>query len=357
MQKIYRIGELPSSSTAFEALPIVHGYVGAMRSLPDGTVNVIGWLLLPDRPLDKIDVYLDGIRVTSTSLAQYQEVADALKWIPHASTSGFNFILPLTEKQTAGTSILEIVAFYRGTPAGRLSHFVRADIDRFPGPPEDYTFRVAHTRDQHFFKVGGLKVFGEFMEAAGRHGISQSLNRILDWGCGCGRVTAHLMSIQDDPEVLGCDIDPFAIEWCNRHLQEGEFAVLGPLPPAPYPDAHFDLIVSFSVFTHLARDVQHAWLQEMHRLLSPGGLFLATINGETVYSFAKGRLKVKFPPSGIEDSVEDKTLVGIAPEGYYRGTYQAKDYTIREFGRYFQVLEYVERGAMNFQDLIVLRKE
>ena len=164
------------------------------------------------------------------------------------------------------------------------------------------------------------------------------------------------MAIEDRPEVLGCDIDPFAIEWCNVHLQEGAFAVLGPLPPAPYPDAHFDLIVSYSVFTHLTRDVQHAWLQEMHRLLLPGGLFLATTHGEFALSFAKGRLKVEFPRSGIEDSVKDHALDGIAPAGYYRGTFQAKDYTIREFGRYFQVLEYVERGGMNHQDLIVLRK-
>ena len=357
LEKIYRIAELPSSSAAFNALPIVRGYVDAISPLPDGTVNVSGWLLLPDRPLDQIDVYLDGIRVTSAPLTESQEIADLFKWIPHANHSVFNFIVPLTEKQSAGTSILEIVALYGGTPAGRLSHFVRLDIDRFPSPPEDYTFRVAHTRDQRFFKVGGLKCFGEFMEAARRHGDLSAIKRVLDWGCGCGRVTAHLMSIQDGPEVLGSDIDPFAIEWCNRHLQEGAFAVLGPLPPAPYASAHFDLVVSFSVFTHLARDVQRKWLKEMHRLLSPGGLFLATINGGFAYSFAKGARGIAFPPSGIEDCVEDDTLVGIAPKGYYRGTYQAKDYTIREFGRYFQILEYVERGAMNFQDLVVVRKQ
>src|SRR5262245_7185517 len=112
----------------------------------------------------------------------------------------------------------------------------------FSIPPEDYTFRVAHTRNPHFFKVGALKIFGEFMEAVRRHGRFSTIKRILDWGCGCGRLTAHLLSIEDGPEVFGCDIDPFTIEWCNRHLCEGAFAVLNPLPPSPYPDAHFDLI-------------------------------------------------------------------------------------------------------------------
>jgi len=355
MKKIYRIADLPSSNTAFAALPIVRAYVDAMSTLPDGNVNVMGWLLLPDRHLDQIDVYLDGIRVMCVPLAQRPDVAAVFRWIPHASACGFNFILPLAP--SAGTSILEIVAFDGNTPAGRLSHFVRADIDRFPSPPEDYTFRVAHTRDQHFFKLSGLKVFGEFMEAARRHANLSAAKRILDWGCGCGRVTAHLMSMEDGGEVLGCDIDPFAIEWCNRHLQEGTFALLQPLPPAPYPDAHFDLIVSYSVFTHLARDVQSAWLQEMHRILCPGGLFLATTHGKLALSFAQGRFNAQFPSSGIEDSFKDTTLEGIAPKDYYRATFQSKEYTVREFGRYFQVLEYVERGAANLQDLIVLRKQ
>jgi hypothetical protein len=49
-------------------------------------------------------------------------------------------------------------------------------------------------------------------------------------------------------------------------------------------------------------------------------------------------------------------LGSVAPAGYYRSTYQSKRYTIREFGRFFSILEYVERGATNFQDLIVVTK-
>ena len=85
MKKIYRIADLPSSNTAFAALPIVRAYVDAMSTLPDGNVNVVGWLLLPDRHLDQIDVYLDGIRVMYVTLAQRPDVAAVFRWIPHAS--------------------------------------------------------------------------------------------------------------------------------------------------------------------------------------------------------------------------------------------------------------------------------
>jgi SAM-dependent methyltransferase len=327
-----------------------------MKPLPDGTLNLCGWVLLADRPIDRIEVYLEQTRVISVPLVQRKDVADAFDWIPHAGTAGFNFILPLTDKQRVGTAMLELIACDGPTPVGRLSHLVRADVDSFPSPPADYTIRVANTPNDHFFKVGGLKVFGDFMGAVSRHESMSTMKRMLDWGCGCGRVTVHFMAIKDGPEVFGCDIDPLAIDWCNTHLDRGAFAVLRTLPPAPYPDAHFDLIVSFSVFTHLARNVQHAWLQEMHRLLTPGGLFLATTSGEFAFSFVKRVVEVDFPESGIEDSFLDTALDGIAPKGYYRATYQAKNYTIREFGKYFHVLEYIERGGMNFQDLIVLRK-
>jgi hypothetical protein len=42
--------------------------------------------------------------------------------------------------------------------------------------------------------------------------------------------------------------------------------------------------------------------------------------------------------------------------GAYRDTYQTQSYTREVFGRWFDILEYVERGAGNNQDLIVLRK-
>jgi hypothetical protein len=92
----------------------------------------------------------------------------------------------------------------------------------------------------------------------------------------------------------------------------------------------------------------------MHRILSPSGIFLATTHGKFALAFGKGVLNPEFPPSGIDYSTEDNALEGIAPENYYRGTYQAQEYTVREFGKYFKVLEYVERGADNLQDLIVL---
>ena len=80
-------------------------------------------------------------------------------------------------------------------------------------------------------------------------------------------LTMHLLAIRDGPEVLGCDIDPQAVAWANEHLKPGAFTRVDAKPPTPYESRSFDVIISYSVLTHLTRDAQASWLREMERLL------------------------------------------------------------------------------------------
>jgi hypothetical protein len=52
----------------------------------------------------------------------------------------------------------------------------------------------------------------------------------------------------------------------------------------------------------------------------------------------------------------DHRLDGIAPDGYYRAVFQSQEYTLREWSGFFEILEYKERGAGNFQDLVVMKR-
>jgi hypothetical protein len=119
----------------------------------------------------------------------------------------------------------------------------------------------------------------------------------------------------------------------------------------------FDAIIGYSVFTHLESDLQHAWLKELKRITMPGGLLYVSVHGEFAASFAPSHVRDEMMKNGISDSSIDSNLDGIAPEGYYRGVYQEKTYTVKEWGKYFRILDYKERGMGNFQDLVVLKKE
>jgi len=58
---------------------------------------------------------------------------------------------------------------------------------------------------------------------------------------------------------------------------------------------------------------------------------------------------------GIADDKLDARLDGVAPEEYYRSVFQTREYTLREWSRFFEILDYKERWISNFQDLVVMR--
>ena len=100
--------------------------------------------------------------------------------------------------------------------------------------------------------------------------------RVLDFGCGSGRVLRHFSAEAEIAQFLGADIDEEAISWVSHHLSP-RFEVFKsePEPPLPLESESVDLVFAFSVFTHLT-DNWAAWLLELRRILRPDGLLIAT---------------------------------------------------------------------------------
>jgi SAM-dependent methyltransferase len=112
--------------------------------------------------------------------------------------------------------------------------------------------------------------------------------RALDFGCGAGRTLAEFLDEAEGAEIWGCDIDDESIRWIQANLCPPlRAASCGPEPPLPFEDSSFDLIWAISVFTHLT-DSWSAWLLEMHRILRPGGLLIATFMGKDVSDWLAG---------------------------------------------------------------------
>lgn len=110
-------------------------------------------------------------------------------------------------------------------------------------------------------------------------GYSLEGRRILDFGCGAGRTLRHFISEDTGAELWGCDIDRPSVDWLKGNLVPPVNVFLnGEAPPLDQPDGKFDLIYCVSVFSHLTRHWAE-WLLELHRLLKPDGLLLATVMG------------------------------------------------------------------------------
>lgn len=104
--------------------------------------------------------------------------------------------------------------------------------------------------------------------------------RVLDFGCGPGRVLRHFLDEAKVAELHGCDIDAASIEWLEKSLSPPLHVFRnGEEPGLPFPDHHFDLIWTLSVFNVLT-DTWGGWLCELHRVLREGGLLIATFVGE-----------------------------------------------------------------------------
>lgn len=146
-------------------------------------------------------------------------------------------------------------------------------------PPPFLLYQVSAHTDWRSFLGTGDRDCRLFDGAAAAAGLPFSAaRRVLDFGCGCGRIARHVARIAG-PELFGVDYNPRLVGWCRRNLI-GQYAVNRLAPPLDFPDGHFDVVYLFSVFTHLRRETLAQWLNEFARVLRPGGLALATFHDE-----------------------------------------------------------------------------
>lgn len=104
--------------------------------------------------------------------------------------------------------------------------------------------------------------------------------RVLDAGCGSGRVTSALLERLPDGEVVALDGSAAMVAEARRVL--GEDPRVSVLEAdleveLPFADAAFDVVVSTSTF-HWVPDHPALW-RRLARVLRPGGVLLADFGG------------------------------------------------------------------------------
>ena len=95
---------------------------------------------------------------------------------------------------------------------------------------------------------------------------------ILDFGTGWGRFLRFFWKDVKESGLHGVDVDPVIIESCRSLGVPGELRQIAPLGPLPYGDASMDVILAYSVFTHLPEHVHRHWMGEFKRVVRPGGI-------------------------------------------------------------------------------------
>jgi len=126
----------------------------------------------------------------------------------------------------------------------------------------------------------GYKAMINFENILSRHDVKlDSLNSILDFGCGASRVLSAFRA-KTNAELYGIDLHKHAIKWCIDKVPFGNFQVGNTLPPLNYENNKFDFLYAISVLTHINEEMQNAWLTEFQRILKPDAILIVSYRGE-----------------------------------------------------------------------------
>jgi SAM-dependent methyltransferase len=215
-----------------------------------------------------------------------------------------------------------------------------------PLPPRRLMVRVAGTADAEWFLRSGRAAY----DAIVAHVPLQGNESILDFGCGCGRVTRYWADFNGS--VAGSDVSLKAVDWCRENLGFASFLHNGLAPGLDTGDNEFDLVYALSVFTHLPEELQLAWARELERVVKPGGFLLLTVHGQRYRDrlteaershFDAGRLVVRW-----EEGAGSNLCSAFHPPSYVKERLAAP----------FELVEFVPEGATGnpHQDLYLLTR-
>lgn len=226
-----------------------------------------------------------------------------------------------------------------------------------PLPPKHLQMRVINNYTPNF-PESCYSIYDDLDAVLAGAGKSlRDFKRILDWGCGCGRMTRVFRARLPSTELHGTDIDPEAIDWLKGNYADlAEFRLSPHHPPTSYADGTFDFVFGVSVVTHLPEDMQFEWLRELERITSPGAYLILSTSGENNYRNLPAASREILETEGFFHSDAGNYGPSISLPDFYQNTFHATHYVRREWSKFFDVIEIRPAGVDRHQDAVLLRK-
>ena len=153
-------------------------------------------------------------------------------------------------------------------------------------PPGKYRMGGEHFKDDAAF----IKTAVRDVKRLERYCDLNADSRLLDWGCGAGRLAVGVRERFDRiADYHGVDIQPELIEWAQANLAAPgfRFTLLDVSNERYNPDGTpertlgaepgtVDVFYAYSVFSHMNDDDTPAYLRLIHEALAPGGKAFVT---------------------------------------------------------------------------------
>jgi SAM-dependent methyltransferase len=200
--------------------------------------------------------------------------------------------------------------------------------------------------------------------------------KVLDFGVGWGRILRMFTREIPASNLYGVDIDPDIINWCKQNRVAGNLNLTKPGRPLPYRSRTFDLVYAYSVFSHLSEDAATVAMNQIARVLKPGGLFIFTTHQLHFLHMcvacsalenpdqAQQAFKEIFadPVSALDDYQAGKFVYSAAGGGIYRepnffGWTAIPNSYIQDRWKHFEILQIVADTRYFEQSIFVLKRE
>lgn len=218
--------------------------------------------------------------------------------------------------------------------------------------------------DGDFIKQGDTIV-----AAIGRDVPLDETTRVLDIGCGIGRIATAFARQNRIGLYRGFDVVRYGILWCRKAIRDPRYRFdyanirndfynpFGGVEPEdytfPYEERSFDLAVAISVFTHLPESQTRRYFAEAMRCLDTGGrAYFTTFLAENRQPGARFSLAHSMGEALVERLEEPDLAVG-----YSRAFWE------KLAAEHDAVIETVHdgswsgrKGLRDFQDVLIFRK-
>lgn len=157
-----------------------------------------------------------------------------------------------------------------------------ANSEELPGYAQLYESHATTDSGTDVIGVGDFERIGQlelrFLQRAGLKGSM----KVLDLGCGIGRLAQQLIPELNTGSYLGIDISPTMIlraeetlknigTSCHVNLRVGDGGLLNTIEPQT-----MDIACAFSVFTHMDLEDTYLHLQCIKRVLKPGSILVCS---------------------------------------------------------------------------------
>ncbi len=258
-------------------------------ALEGGTLRLDGWVASAGAgPLESVTVSCGGRELPGVRLTRGLPSKDVKAVHPNLDSAGscrFQVRVPLADADPARvrSSVVFLTPRFKGQEGFALGGIPEPVL---PVPSQEDIDTIGSG-----FAAVSLQFLGYFVQLAGL----KPTDAVLDVGCGVGRMAyalAHYLAPSAAYE--GFDIVERLIRWCQQsitprfpHFQFRTVDVANPSynqgvtgPAAafvfPYEAERFDFVFLTSVFTHMRGREVRRYLDEIRRVLKPGGRCLAT---------------------------------------------------------------------------------